>query len=88
MSKCSQCIYRAPKYSDYGCDYLALTGQSRGCGVEDCTLFIKGRRLKTPLPKPGTTKAMSPGDRDYSSYMSRNVRRQGAPIVERGRHKR
>ena len=40
------CRYRASEYAINGCDYLSITGHSRGCPpCEECTKFEEGERL-------------------------------------------
>ena len=29
-----------------GCDYICITGHRRGCKVEDCNVYVKGKRSK------------------------------------------
>lgn len=88
FGKCRQCIYRAPLGACYTCDYVALTGQTRGGKAEDCTVFVKGPRLKEPKKATSRFNYLDAGERDYLSYLRDTVLRQGAPIVERGRKKR
>ncbi len=39
------CKYRATEYAINGCDYLIITGQSRGCPpCDECTRFEEGER--------------------------------------------
>lgn len=42
--KCASCIYRSRDKNVNGCDYAFLVKHSRGCSVEDCDKYIKGRR--------------------------------------------
>lgn len=46
--RCSRpCKYRAAITSINGCDYLSITGHSRGCQPgEECTKFEEGERSK------------------------------------------
>lgn len=37
--KCRTCMYRGKKN---GCDYIEIVGHSRGCSVEECTVYEKG----------------------------------------------
>lgn len=42
---CKFCKYRAgkqDKLKGFGCDYIEITGRSRGCGIEDCNVYEKG----------------------------------------------
>lgn len=43
---CRKCMYRGSKSKQYaqnpGCNYILMAGHSRGCKVEDCTVFRKG----------------------------------------------
>lgn len=48
---CKKCIYRgrgagSDKTSQNGCNFIFIEGHSRGCKVEDCNVFVKGRALK------------------------------------------
>ena len=43
--KCKTCIYRASKYAPNLCDYILIEGHSRGCPTEDCTRYVKGKRI-------------------------------------------
>lgn len=47
--KCKTCKFRpasALKSNGAGCDYCDLVGHSRGCAVEDCDRYVRGRKLK------------------------------------------
>lgn len=44
--KCKTCIYRATDNAQNNCDFIAHTGKSRGCAVEDCDKYEKGPRMK------------------------------------------
>ena len=67
--KCRTCVYRASDYHMNGCDYILIEGHSRGCSVEECDRYIKGKRkgLNTPLiePLPGTVYNNRGRRRDY-----------------------
>lgn len=40
--KCKSCFYRGLFYpNDMCCDYLVMTGESRGCSVENCDKYKK-----------------------------------------------
>lgn len=47
--KCRTCRYRAA-WTDMkngaGCDYIDLVHHSRGCAVEDCDRYVKGKRME------------------------------------------
>lgn len=46
---CKTCKYRCGKYDKakgVGCDYLCKVGHSRGCKVEDCSVYEKGEPVK------------------------------------------
>lgn len=45
--KCATCIYRAAYFDrDYKCDYILITGVSRGCkGGNECEMYKQGERL-------------------------------------------
>lgn len=52
---CRGCIYKARPGAGYGCDYLLITGHSRGCPVEGCTVKetagqVRRRKVKLRLP--------------------------------------
>nr|DAO53276.1 MAG TPA: API3 pepsin inhibitor-3 [Caudoviricetes sp.] len=32
-----------------GCNYIGVEGHSRGCTVENCTVYVKGRKRKRAL---------------------------------------
>lgn len=44
--KCRSCRYRARPDQLNGCDYIEYAKHSRGCDVEDCDRYVRGRRLK------------------------------------------
>ena len=48
--KCRSCRYRARPDQVNGCDYIEYAKHSRGCDVEDCDRYVRGRRLKF-IPK-------------------------------------
>lgn len=39
---CKTCRFRGRDYSENGCDYIEHTGKSRGCKVENCSVYEKG----------------------------------------------
>lgn len=41
---CKTCIYQSREKQVNGCDYILMEGHSRGCDVEDCDRYIKGKR--------------------------------------------
>lgn len=47
---CRTCKYRARPWNaertNGGCDYILIVGKSRGCEVEDCDKYIKGKLQK------------------------------------------
>lgn len=48
---CKKCKYRGytPTTNQTprnGCDFIDIVGHSRGCKVEDCNRFVKGKRVK------------------------------------------
>lgn len=55
VKMCGTCIYRSRGRSAGNCDYIILTGHSRGCSAEGCTVYQKGPRLKHDV-KPGLEK--------------------------------
>lgn len=54
MMSCRGCIYKAAAHSGYKCDYLLLTGHSRGCTVEGCTRKETKGKFKRHKPRPVT----------------------------------
>ena len=44
--KCRSCRYRARPEQVNRCDYIEIAKHSRGCDVEDCDRYVRGRRLK------------------------------------------
>ena len=44
--KCRSCRYRARPEQSNRCDYIEHAKHSRGCAVEDCDRYVRGRRLK------------------------------------------
>lgn len=49
--RCETCVYRAEPGAANRCDYLIITGHSRGCPPgEGCTVFQPGERLGGPIP--------------------------------------
>ena len=42
--KCKTCRYRATDKKN-GCDYISVEGHSRGCSVEECSVYEKGHPL-------------------------------------------
>lgn len=43
---CRSCRYRARPEQVNRCDYIEHARHSRGCAVEDCDRYVRGRRLK------------------------------------------
>ena len=41
---CRTCCYRAKKCVN-GCDYIVIMGRSRGCKVEDCNVYKRGKAI-------------------------------------------
>lgn len=64
---CRGCIYRASTHEGYQCDYLLITGHSRGCPIEGCTKKeTKGtaqRRKPRPVTLPGSLPPDKRGNR-------------------------
>lgn len=44
--KCRSRRYRARPEQVNGCNYIEYAKHSRGCDVEDCDRYVRGRRLK------------------------------------------
>lgn len=46
---CKVCVFRAKgvlRSNGIRCDFIGITNHSRGCPVEDCDKFVKGRKRK------------------------------------------
>ena len=43
---CRSCRYRARPEQVNRCNYIEFARHSRGCAVEDCDRYVRGRRLK------------------------------------------
>lgn len=47
---CRTCQYRAGAYdkgkTGMNCNYIEVMKHSRGCSVEECTVYVRGKRLK------------------------------------------
>ena len=47
---CRTCKFRTDEYAarrnSRGCDYIIIEGHSRGCKVEDCVVYEKGKRKR------------------------------------------
>lgn len=39
------CKYHTPTGYDYSCNYILVTGHRRGCPVDGCTKYARGKRL-------------------------------------------
>lgn len=49
--KCKSCRYRQAHYNPTdlnkgNCNYIEIAGHSRGCDVEDCDRYVKGKTMK------------------------------------------
>lgn len=49
--KCKSCRYRQAHYNSTdknkgNCNYIEIAGHSRGCTVEDCDRYVKGKTMK------------------------------------------
>ena len=49
--KCKSCRYRQAHYNPTdlnkgNCNYIEIAGHSRGCAVEDCDRYVKGKIMK------------------------------------------
>lgn len=42
--KCRTCQYRGGRAN--GCDYIEIEKRSRGCSVEECDKYIRGKRIR------------------------------------------
>lgn len=45
--KCPSCIYRGDAQGKNGCDYILITGHRRGCSVDECIKYEKGKRKQS-----------------------------------------
>lgn len=46
---CKTCQYRMGQYGKaraMNCNYIEIEGHSRGCSVEECNVYKKGKRIK------------------------------------------
>lgn len=43
---CKTCKFRGCDQGKNGCDYIEIVGHSRGCSVEECTVYERGKREK------------------------------------------
>lgn len=69
-NKCRTCIYRSDNRHANECDYLILTGHSRGCaGDENCKRYRRGKRLRVGPPTTVCGPAMSPGEAEVYDYV-------------------
>lgn len=68
--KCKTCRWRSNVLHLYTCDYMYLTGKSRGCKPGDeCTRYEKGERVKEVVqlaPPP----PLSEGEKETQRYIS------------------
>lgn len=75
--RCSTCVYRAPGRNDldYSCDYISITGHSRGCPPgKDCTMYQRGKRL---IPKCQiTVKKTKKSEYEYKQYLQEITRKK------------
>lgn len=56
--KCKTCAYRG-NGRDNGCDFLLITGHSRGCSVRHCNVYKKGPRINAKKSVPWPEEGMS-----------------------------
>lgn len=45
--KCKKCIYGTHYWGGWGCAYILITDHSRGCPINDCDKYKKGKQLMT-----------------------------------------
>lgn len=43
---CKTCRFRGDATGKNGCDYIEIVGHSRGCSVEECNVYERGKREK------------------------------------------
>ena len=53
--RCGSCRYRTRICGMVGCDYIGIAGQSRGCSVEDCDKYERGRPARSRLDEEEAT---------------------------------
>lgn len=66
---CKKCQYRgrgaeSNGISSNGCNYILVEGHSRGCKVEDCNRYIKGKQVKLN-PKGGWNAVDTDSEMEY-----------------------
>lgn len=76
FKKCDRpCKYRASEYAINGCDYLSITGHSRGCPpCDECTKFEKGERLSVIMDEWKVPKVQTATEADI--YTIQRVKRR------------
>lgn len=68
--KCGTCVYRSDIMYLNRCDYLSITGHSRGCaGDEHCERYQKGPRKRRKTQLPAAAPALSRGEADLIDYL-------------------
>lgn len=76
MTRCKGCKYRAAPNSGYLCDYLAMTGHSRGGKISDCAVRETGKRCDLPRQSPPITERAAKLDKERRRAAAlKNVRR-------------
>lgn len=72
--KCRTCAYRSDNRYVNKCDYLLLTGHSRGCvGDEHCAHYQQGPRKRKSLAAIACLPALPPGDAEMLDYIKRSA---------------
>lgn len=72
---CRSCVYRSDLMYVNRCDYLLITGHSRGCpGDANCKRYRKGPRKRMVAAKPiRPARRQEKGDVEYASYIYDNA---------------
>ena len=86
FKKCDRpCKYRALDGSPWGCDYISITGQSRGCpSGEECTKFEPGERKQVLMDEWRVPKGTSQLD-DVDSYVRKRQRQHRMYLAEKSK---
>lgn len=70
------CKFRAPDTAANGCDYLSITGHSRGCPpCDECTRFERGERSQVIMDEWKVPKVLEVETTDVDLYTLQQVRK-------------
>ena len=77
FKKCTRpCKYRSGTPPLNGCDYILITGKSRGCKAgEKCTKFEEGERILTRWELLPAEEKLSEQERKVNDYIERQKQR-------------